>query len=88
MGVCAATSGPGGTNFITGLYGSYMDSVPMIAFTGQVATHLIGTQSFQEVPITEIARPVCKEVYLMNDAATALQRFHEAWETATTGKKG
>ncbi|MGG1658498.1 thiamine pyrophosphate-binding protein [Brevibacillus sp. NRS-1366] len=88
VGVCAATSGPGGTNFITGLYGAYMDSVPMIAFTGQVATHLIGTQSFQEVPITEIARPVCKEVYLMNDAATAVQRFHEAWETATTGKKG
>jgi acetolactate synthase large subunit len=88
VGVCAATSGPGGTNFITGLYGAYMDSVPMIAFTGQVATHLIGTQSFQEVPITEIARPVCKEVYLMNDANTAVQRFHEAWETATTGKNG
>jgi len=88
VGVCAATSGPGGTNFITGLYGAYMDAVPVIAFTGQVATHLIGTQSFQEVPITEIARPVCKEVYLMNDAATAVQRFHEAWETATTGKNG
>ncbi|MEW9669426.1 thiamine pyrophosphate-binding protein [Ammoniphilus sp. 3BR4] len=88
VGVCAATSGPGGTNFITGLYGAYMDCVPMIAFTGQVATHLIGTQSFQEVPITEIARPVSKEVYLMNDANTAVQRFHEAWETATTGKMG
>ncbi|MFC4766788.1 thiamine pyrophosphate-binding protein [Effusibacillus consociatus] len=88
VGVCAATSGPGGTNLITGLYGSYMDCIPMIAFTGQVASHLVGTQSFQEVAITEIAKPVCKAVYLMNDASTAVQRFHEAWETATTGKKG
>lgn len=88
VGVCAATSGPGGTNLITGLYGAYMDSIPMIAFTGQVASHLVGTQSFQEVPITEIAKPVCKAAYLINDAGTAVQRFHEAWETATTGKMG
>ncbi|MFM1654634.1 thiamine pyrophosphate-binding protein [Brevibacillus sp. B_LB10_24] len=88
VGVCAATSGPGGTNMITGLYGAYMDSIPMIAFTGQVASHLVGTQSFQEVAITEIARPVTKGAYLINDAQTALEKFHEAWETATTGKMG
>ncbi len=88
VGVCAATSGPGGTNLITGLYGAYMDCIPMIAFTGQVASHLVGTQSFQEVAITEIAKPVCKAVYQMNDASTAVQRFHEAWEDATTGKTG
>jgi acetolactate synthase-1/2/3 large subunit len=88
VGVCAATSGPGGTNLLTGLYGAYMDSVPMLAFTGQVATPLINTMSFQEAPITEMAKPVCKAVYLLTEPERAAEVVHEAWEVATTGRKG
>jgi acetolactate synthase I/II/III large subunit len=88
VGVCAATSGPGGTNLLTGLYGAFMDSIPMIAFTGQAATHLIGTMSFQEAPVTEMAKPVCKAVYLLTDPAKAAETMYEAWVSATTGRKG
>lgn len=88
VGVCAATSGPGGTNLLTGLYGAFMDSIPMIAFTGQAATHLIGTMSFQEAPVTEMAKPVCKAVYLLTDPTKAAEMMYEAWMTATTGRKG
>jgi acetolactate synthase I/II/III large subunit len=88
VGVCAATSGPGGTNLLTGLYGAFMDSIPMIAFTGQAATHLIGTMSFQEAPVTEMAKPVCKAVYLLTDPTKAAEMMYEAWVTATTGRKG
>jgi acetolactate synthase I/II/III large subunit len=88
VGVCAATSGPGGTNLLTGLYGAFMDSIPMIAFTGQAATHLIGTMSFQEAPVTEMAKPVCKAVYLLTDPTKAAETMYEAWVTATTGRKG
>lgn len=88
VGVCAATSGPGGTNLLTGLYGAYMDSVPMLAFTGQVAVPYINTMAFQEAPITEMAKPVCKAVYLLTDPHKAAEVIHEAWETATKGRKG
>ncbi|UOF90264.1 thiamine pyrophosphate-binding protein [Fodinisporobacter ferrooxydans] len=87
-GVCAVTSGPAGTNLLTGLYGAYMDSIPMIAMTGQVSTPMIGTMAFQEAPITDMARPVCKGVYLWNDAAKTEEWLVDMWNTATKGKKG
>ncbi|MGC4376348.1 thiamine pyrophosphate-binding protein [Fictibacillus sp. Mic-4] len=88
VGVCAATSGPGGTNFLTGLYGAWMDSVPMIALTGQQKSTLIGTMQFQEAPIVEMAKPVTKAAYQLTDGAKAAELIHEAWETATKGRKG
>ncbi|CRK85049.1 thiamine pyrophosphate-binding protein [Neobacillus massiliamazoniensis] len=88
VGVCAATSGPGGTNFLTGLYSAWMDSVPMIAITGQQKNSLIGTMQFQEAPIVEMAKPVTKAAYRLTDGSKAAQFIHEAWITATTGRKG
>ena len=88
VGVCAATSGPGGTNFLTGLYGAWMDSIPMIAFTGQQKSSLIGTMQFQEAPIVEMAKPVTKATFQLTDGSKAAELIHEAWETATKGKKG
>lgn len=88
VGVCVATSGPGGTNFLTGLYGAYMDSIPMIAIVGQQKSTLLGTMQFQEAPITEMAKPVCKKVYQLTDGSKAAEMIHDAWETATKGRKG
>ncbi len=88
VGVCAATSGPGGTNFLTGLYGAWMDSIPMIALTGQQKSTLIGTMQFQEAPIVEMATPVTKAAYILKDGSKVAELIHEAWETATTGRKG
>lgn len=67
VGVCLATSGPGATNLVTGLATAYMDSVPMVAFTGQVGTAMIGRDSFQEADITGITMPVTKHNYLVKD---------------------
>src|SRR5450830_458600 len=64
-GVCLATSGPGATNLITGIANAYMDSVPMIAITGQVQTEVIGTDAFQEADITGITAPITKHNYLV-----------------------
>ncbi|RKD26775.1 acetolactate synthase [Ammoniphilus oxalaticus] len=88
VGVCSATSGPGGTNFLTGLYGAFMDSIPLIAIVGQQKATLLGTMQFQEAPITEMAKPVCKAVYQLTDGSKAVEMIHEAWETATKGRKG
>ncbi|MFC0275043.1 thiamine pyrophosphate-binding protein, partial [Metabacillus herbersteinensis] len=88
VGVCAATSGPGGTNFLTGLYGAWMDSIPMIAITGQQKNSLIGTMQFQEAPIVEMAKPVTKASYRLTDGSKAAEFIHEAWVTATTGRRG
>ncbi|MFJ5624720.1 thiamine pyrophosphate-binding protein [Peribacillus loiseleuriae] len=88
VGVCAATSGPGGTNFLTGLYSAWMDSIPMIAITGQQKNSLIGTMQFQEAPIVEMAKPVTKAAYRLTDGSKAAEFIHEAWVTATTGRKG
>ncbi len=63
VGLCGVTSGPASTNLVTGLYGAWFDSIPMIALTGQVATHMIGTHAFQEAPTPEIVRPVTKAVF-------------------------
>ncbi|MED4403537.1 thiamine pyrophosphate-binding protein [Metabacillus fastidiosus] len=88
VGVCAATSGPGGTNFLTGLYGAWMDSIPMIAIVGQQKNSLIGTMQFQEAPIVEMAIPVTKASYRLTDGSKAAAFMQEAWVTATTGRKG
>ena len=67
-GVCIATSGPGATNLVTGLATAYMDSVPVIAITGQVATFLVGKDAFQEADITGMTMPITKHNYLVTDA--------------------
>src|SRR4030066_2396314 len=68
VGVCLATSGPGATNLVTGIATAYMDSVPIVAVTGQVPTFAIGKDSFQEVDITGITMPITKHNYLVTDA--------------------
>ncbi len=88
IGVCAATSGPGATNFLTGLYSAYADSVPLLALTGQVPTALLGTDAFQEAPMVEMARPVTKAAYLVKDVAELPSIMKEAWQLMTTGRKG
>ena len=67
VGVCLATSGPGATNLVTGIATAYMDSVPMVAITGQVATPLLGKDSFQEVDITGITMPITKHNFIVKD---------------------
>lgn len=88
VGVCAATSGPGATNFLTGLYSAYGDAVPLLALTGQVPTSLLGRDAFQEAPIVEMARSVTKAAYLVQRAEDLPRIMSEAWELATTGRKG
>ena len=66
-GVCVTTSGPGATNLVTALATAYMDSVPVVALTGQVRTHLIGNDAFQEADMTGIARPITKHSFLVQD---------------------
>lgn len=88
VGVCAATSGPGATNFLTGLYSAYGDSVPLIAITGQVPSNLLGTDAFQEAPIVEMARPVTKAAYLVTKTSSLPEVMREAWKLATHGRKG
>src|SRR5690554_8033979 len=67
VGVCIATSGPGATNLVTGIATAYMDSIPMVAITGQVAVSLIGRDSFQEADVTGITTPITKHNYLVKD---------------------
>lgn len=88
VGVCAATSGPGATNFLTGLYSAYGDSVPLLALTGQVPTSLLGTDAFQEAPMVEMARPVTKGAFLVTNVEELPKIMEEAWNLATTGRKG
>lgn len=88
VGVCAATSGPGATNFLTGLYSAYADSIPLLALTGQVPTALLGTDAFQEAPMVEMARPVTKAAYLVKEVAELPYIMKEAWQLMTTGKRG
>jgi len=88
VGVCLATSGPGATNLVTGLATAYMDSIPMVAFTGQVPTHLIGNDAFQEADITGITRPVTKHNFLVKNAKDLAQTIREAFHIASTGRPG
>lgn len=87
-GVCVATSGPGATNLITGIATAYMDSIPMIAITGQVPTEHIGKDVFQEADITGATAPFCKNNYLVKDAASLPRIIKEAFYIASTGRPG
>ncbi|ANE46294.1 acetolactate synthase catalytic subunit [Paenibacillus swuensis] len=87
-GVCIATSGPGATNLVTGIATAYMDSVPLVVITGNVAQQFIGTDAFQEADITGITMPITKHSYLVRDAADLPRIIHEAFHIANTGRKG
>lgn len=88
VGVCTATSGPGATNLITGLGTAYMDSIPMVALTGQVGVNLIGRDAFQEVDITGATLPVTKHSYLIKDGMDIPRVVNEAFYIAKTGRPG
>jgi len=87
-GVVIATSGPGATNTITGLATAYLDSIPMVMFTGQVPSHFIGNDAFQEADVTGITRPVTKHNYLVKDINKLPEIIKEAFHIATTGRPG
>ncbi|PRY02134.1 acetolactate synthase large subunit [Allonocardiopsis opalescens] len=87
-GVCVATSGPGATNLVTPIADAYMDSVPLVAITGQVATPLIGTDGFQEADICGITMPITKHNFLVKEAAEIPARIAEAFHIASTGRPG
>jgi acetolactate synthase-1/2/3 large subunit len=88
VGVCLATSGPGATNLTTGIANAYMDSIPIVALTGQVKTFLIGNDAFQEADITGITRPITKHNYLVKDAKDLARIIREAFHIASTGRPG
>src|SRR5215218_5508422 len=88
VGVCIATSGPGATNLVTGLANSQLDSVPIVAITGQVTQALIGRDAFQEVDITGITLPVTKHNYLVNRIQDLAPTIKEAFHLATSGRPG
>lgn len=87
-GVCVATSGPGATNLITGIATAYMDSIPMVAITGQVKTDLLGRDVFQEADITGACEPFVKHSYLVNRTEDLPRVFKEAFHIASTGRQG
>ena len=87
-GVCLVTSGPGATNLITGIATAYMDSIPMVAITGQVPSHLLGRDIFQEVDITGAVAPFIKHSYLVKDANYLPRVVAEAFHLAVTGRPG
>jgi len=88
IGVCLATSGPGATNLTTGIANAYMDSIPMIAITGQVKSFLIGNDAFQEADVTGITRPITKHNYLVKDVKDLARIIREAFHVASTGRPG
>ena len=87
-GVVLVTSGPGATNVVTALTDAYMDSVPLVCISGQVPTHLIGTDAFQECDTTGITRPCTKHNWLVKDIKDLSKVLHEAFQVATTGRPG
>ncbi len=87
-GVVLVTSGPGATNAVTGIATAYMDSIPMIVITGQVPSHLIGNDAFQEVDSVGITRPIVKHNFLINDVKDIATVFKKAFYVATTGRPG
>jgi acetolactate synthase-1/2/3 large subunit len=88
VGVCIATSGPGATNLMTGLTAAKMDSTPMVALTGQVATPFLGTEAFQECDTVGMATPVVKKAYLVTDAKDLAKTVQEAFRVAREGRPG
>ena len=87
-GVVLVTSGPGATNAVTALTDAYMDSVPLVCISGQVPTHLIGTDAFQECDTTGITRPCTKHNWLVKNIKDLAKTIHKAFEVATTGRPG
>ncbi len=87
-GVVLVTSGPGATNMVTALTDAYMDSIPLVCITGQVPTHLIGTDAFQECDTTGITRPCTKHNWLVKDVNELAETIHKAFRIATTGRPG
>ena len=87
-GVALVTSGPGATNIVTALTDAYMDSIPIVCISGQVPTHLIGTDAFQECDTTGITRPCTKHNWLVKDVKDLAKIIHRAFEVATTGRPG
>ncbi len=88
VGVCMVTSGPGATNLITGIATAFMDSIPMVAITGQVPSHLLGRDIFQEVDITGAVAPFSKHSYLVKDANDIPRVVKESFHIAATGRPG
>jgi acetolactate synthase-1/2/3 large subunit len=88
VGVCLVTSGPGATNTVTGIASAYMDSIPLVVLTGQVPTHLIGNDAFQEVDIVGITRPCTKHNYLVQRTADLARTVKEAFFLARSGRPG
>src|SRR5204862_1956637 len=87
-GVCMATSGPGATNLVTAIADAKLDSVPLVAITGQVGTTVIGSDAFQETPIVEVCRGITKHHYLITDIKDLARVMKEAFYIATTGRPG
>ncbi len=88
VGVCIATSGPGATNLVTGIATAYMDSIPMVAITGQVPTGLLGKDSFQEVDITGITMPITKHNFIVKDVTKLADTLRKAFAIAREGRPG
>jgi acetolactate synthase I/II/III large subunit len=88
VGVCMATSGPGATNLVTAIADAKLDSIPLIAITGQVGTKVIGSDAFQETPIVEVCRGITKHHYLITDVNDVARVVREAFVIATTGRQG
>ena len=88
LGVCIATSGPGATNLVTAIADAHMDSVPLLAITGQVGSHLIGTDAFQEADIVGITMPITKHSFLVTRAEDIPETIASAYLIATTGRPG
>ena len=88
VGVCLATSGPGATNLVTGIATAFMDSIPMVAITGQVRSYLIGNDAFQEADVCGITRPITKHNYLVKNVNDLARTIREAFHIAGTGKPG
>nr|MBP8252231.1 acetolactate synthase large subunit [Herpetosiphon sp.] len=88
VGVCVATSGPGATNLVTALADAMMDSVPIVAITGQVASQFIGRDAFQETDVTGITQPITKHNYLVTNINDLPRVFKEAFHIARTGRPG
>jgi acetolactate synthase I/II/III large subunit len=88
VGVCMGTSGPGATNLVTAIADAKLDSIPLIAITGQVPTHWIGNDAFQETPIVEVCRGITKHHYLVTDVEDVARVVKEAFLIATTGRPG
>lgn len=88
VGVAVVTSGPGATNTITGIANAYMDSIPMVVFTAQVATSVLGTDAFQEADLTGITMPITKHSYLVKSGQELVDAINEAFHIASTGRPG